>query len=96
MNKRETDIQQPIEIIERSSISKEAEVLLVKDKVYEQTIYQASICLTRLEKPYYSNQLFRIFTDREQALEFYENLCEMKGQDEMVSVILRMGDESDE
>ena len=91
MNKRETDTHQFLEIIERKSISEEVEVMLVKDRAYDQTIYQVSLCVTRLEKPCYGNMLFKLFTDREQALELYENLCSLRGQDEMAKVVLSTG-----
>lgn len=52
-----------LQILEKNRIGKETEVMLVKDKVYDQTIYQVSICIARLEKPHYGNQLYQIFTD---------------------------------
>lgn len=81
-----------LQILSRSYTGKETEVMLIKDKIYNQTIYQVSICIARIEKPYYSNQLFKIFTDRKQAFEFYGNLCDMREQDEAVSTILKMGE----
>lgn len=71
-----------LQILEQKRIGKETEVMLVKDKVYDQTIYQVSICITRLKKPYYANQLYRIFATLDEAQEFYEDLCEMREQDE--------------
>lgn len=71
-----------LQILEKNHLGKETEAILVKDKIYDQTIYQVSICIKRLEKLYYENQLYQIFTDLDEAQDFYQKLCEMREQDE--------------
>lgn len=69
-----------LQILEQKRLGKETEALLLSVSYGE--VYQVSICVRKLEKPYYTNQLYKIFDDRSKALEFYENLCEMREQDE--------------
>lgn len=70
-------------ILQRKEIGKDTSVILVEDSVHhENCLYQVSISITNLEKPYYNNHLFRVFTDQEKAIEFYKNVCEMREQDE--------------
>ena len=69
-----------LQILEQHRIGKETEAMLIS--VENGEVYQVSICITRLEKPYYANQLYQIFTDLEEAQDFYNKLCGMREQDE--------------
>lgn len=69
-----------LQILEKKRIGKETEVMLLS--VENGEVYQVSIFIMRFEKPYYGNELYQIFTDLEEAQEFYNKLCEMREQDE--------------
>lgn len=69
-----------LQILEQKRIGKETEAMLIS--VENGEVYQVSICITRLERPYYGNQLYRIFAELDEAQEFYKNLCEMREHDE--------------
>lgn len=69
-----------LKILQKKSLGRETEAMLLS--VEDGEVYQVSICITKLEKPYYANQLYRIFATLDEAQEFYEDLCEMREQDE--------------
>lgn len=69
-----------LQMLERKFIGKEIEIMLIS--VENDEVYQVSICIERLEKPYYGNQLYKIFEDRLEAQDFYNKICEMREQDE--------------
>ncbi|MEQ6206612.1 hypothetical protein [Enterococcus mundtii] len=69
-----------LKILQKKSLGHETEAMLLS--VEDGEVYQVSICITKLEKPYYANQLYRIFATLDEAQEFYEDLCEMREQDE--------------
>lgn len=66
-------------LLARKAIGKDTEVLFMQ----QGKEFVVSICITKLQKPYYCNQLYKYFDLKEQAEHFFELVTTMTEQGEI-------------
>lgn len=66
-----------LKILERVFLGRDTEVLFIQ---YEEG-FGVSICIQKLQKPYYCNQLYKHFTNEEKARAFFNEVKSMREQE---------------
>ncbi|NBA57161.1 hypothetical protein [Enterococcus hirae] len=67
-----------IKILERVFLGRDTEVLFIQ----HEEGFEVSICIRKLQKPYYCNQLYKHFKNEEKALAFFNEVKSMREQEE--------------
>ncbi|EMF0511857.1 hypothetical protein DSH54_RS13330 [Enterococcus hirae] len=66
-----------IKILERVFLGRDTEVLFIQ----HEEGFEVSICIRKLQKPYYCNQLYKHFAEEKQARDFFNEVKDMREQE---------------
>lgn len=67
-----------LKILEQVFLGRDTELLFIQ----HEEGFEVSICIRKLQEPYYCNQLYKHFTNKENALAFFNEIKSMREQEE--------------